>query len=397
MTGDQITKRAPPVVAVVGAGGTTATVALLLGASHQFVDLVVIGTALVIGDLFDLRPADRATIPVGFAVVVVLLRAATPREFIALIIATAIVAVALRTEAGPLAARLVLVAEILAAGLAAGATFRVIVASSSADSRIGILAALAAAATVQILVADLVAFVKDRRLAPIRSRGADVAIVTSGILMAVGYGGLAGQGRLGLWGPLLFSIPLLAAWYSFELLRRTRRTFRQTVRALGVAPELGGLTRSGHVERVASLAVSLGQELGVTAGQLEDLETAAWLHHLGAVCFDDPTIGEQPDATDVARAGAHMLRSSHALANAGDIVAAEPSLHRPPDVSSEPASALLGQILKVASAYDELTEGDDAHASWAVEALFTGPAYVYDGRVLTALEQVLSRRGDLSR
>jgi hypothetical protein len=57
---------------------------------------------------------------------------------------------------------------------------------------------------------------------------------------------------------------------------------------------------------------------------------------------------------------------------------------------------LLGQILKVASAYDELTEGNDAHASWAVEALFTGPAYVYDGRVLTALEHVLSKRGHLS-
>jgi hypothetical protein len=57
----------------------------------------------------------------------------------------------------------------------------------------------------------------------------------------------------------------------------------------------------------------------------------------------------------------------------------------------------MGQILKVASAYDELTGGDDAHASWAVEALFTGPAYVYDGNVLTALESVLRGRGLLTR
>ena len=56
-------------------------------------------------------------------------------------------------------------------------------------------------------------------------------------------------------------------------------------------------------------------------------------------------------------------------------------------------SALAGQILKVASAYDELTEGQDEHASWAVEALYTGPGYVYDGRVLGALERVLERRG----
>ncbi len=53
-------------------------------------------------------------------------------------------------------------------------------------------------------------------------------------------------------------------------------------------------------------------------------------------------------------------------------------------------------ILKVASAYDELTEGNDEHAAWAVEALYTGPGYVYDGRVLGALERALERRGALA-
>jgi hypothetical protein len=36
------------------------------------------------------------------------------------------------------------------------------------------------------------------------------------------------------------------------------------------------------------------------------------------------------------------------------------------------------------------------YAAWAVDALFTGPGYVYDGRVLAALERVLTRRGELS-
>ena len=57
----------------------------------------------------------------------------------------------------------------------------------------------------------------------------------------------------------------------------------------------------------------------------------------------------------------------------------------------------MGQILKVASAYDELTGGDDSHASWAVDALFTGPAYVFDGNVLAALDAVLRQRGALTR
>ena len=91
-----------------------------------------------------------------------------------------------------------------------------------------------------------------------------------------------------------------------------------------------------------------------------------------------------------------MLRASPALAPAGDIVAAEPLLHRPPAPAAALPAALEGQILKVASAFDELTEGQDEHASWAVEALYTGPGYVYDGRVLGALERVLTRRGLLT-
>jgi hypothetical protein len=91
-----------------------------------------------------------------------------------------------------------------------------------------------------------------------------------------------------------------------------------------------------------------------------------------------------------------MLRASPALAPAGDIVAAEPSLHRPPGSATALPAALEGQILKVASAFDELTEGQDEHAAWAVEALYTGPGYVYDGRVLGALERVLTRRGLLT-
>jgi response regulator RpfG family c-di-GMP phosphodiesterase len=158
---------------------------------------------------------------------------------------------------------------------------------------------------------------------------------------------------------------------------------------------LGGLVREGHADRVADLAVSMGRALVVSPADLEDLQTAALLHHLGAVCLDETEDGSPLDPEEVALAGATMLRASDVLAPAGDIVAAEPLLHRPQGVKGQPPAALSGMILKVASAYDELTEGDDQHAAWAVEALYTGPGYVYDGRVLAALERVLERRGAL--
>ena len=47
---------------------------------------------------------------------------------------------------------------------------------------------------------------------------ADVALVSSATLMAVSADGVEGIGGMGLWGPVVFTIPLLAAWYSYERL-----------------------------------------------------------------------------------------------------------------------------------------------------------------------------------
>jgi hypothetical protein len=311
------------------------------------------------------------------------------------VVAAEMVAAALRL--GRANGRVMKFAERCAEAFLAGAVYQAVIRLAGSDHQLGVvLGALAAASLAPIVVADLVDYVHTREIAPLRSRGADVALVTSGILMAVGYNGIDGKGEFDLWGPILFSIPLIAAWYSFERLASTRRSYLQTVRALAAAPELGGLVREGHSERVADLADAMGRVLDLSQVELEHLETAARLHHLGAVCLDEPPEGEQLDPIAVASSGAQMLRASEAFAPAGDVVAAEPLLHRPPGSYEPRSAALSGMILKVASAYDELTEGDDEHADWAVEALYTGPGYVYDGRVLGALERVLERRKVLS-
>jgi hypothetical protein len=388
--------RSVRMIGVAVAGAVAGIVAALVTSGSTIPDLAVLTAGLVLGELVELRPAGRAPLPLSLAVIVVLVRAATPEQFVIVIVAGELVAGALRTEPGAIGARFIVFAERVAEALAAGAAYRFVVEHwTGADDRATVLGALTAAALAEIFVADVVTFVRERQVAPLRNRAADLAIITSGILMAVGYGGIEGKGDLGLWGPLLFSIPLLAAWYSFELLASTRRSFDQTVRALAAAPELGGLVREGHAERVATLAAGMGRELNMSAWELEQLETAALLHHLGAVCLDEPEPGDVLDPVQVAEAGATMLRASEELAPAGDVVAAEPLLHRPPRPAESPIAALSGMVLKVASAYDELTDGRDEHAAWAVEALYTGPGYVYDGRVLGALERVLERRGAL--
>ena len=82
-----------------------------------------------------------------------------------------------------------------------------------------------------------------------------------------------------------------------------------------------GASSEWTLSRVAYLAVAIGDVLGVTGSELEDLETAAWLHHLGSVSLDEPADGMQLDPPAVAEAGAEILRSNHHLAGAGDVAA----------------------------------------------------------------------------
>jgi hypothetical protein len=259
-------------------------------------------------------------------------------------------------------------------------------------NRARVLFAFGAAALAPVVVAEIARMARERRFViPMHGRMADLALVTSAMLMAVSDQGVHGEGGMGLWGPAIFTIPLLGAWYSYEHLEIIRRTYDQTIRALGAAPELGGLVRSGHAERVAALAVAIASERGFSRHELDQIETAALLHHLGQVCLDEPEDGRRPEPVAIAEAGATILRRTQLLAPAGDIIASEWAPVRE-SVSSRP-SVMSGQILKVASAFDELSEGRAERAGLALEALYSAPGYLYDADVLASLELVLDRRG----
>ena len=50
------------------------------------------------------------------------------------------------------------------------------------------------------------------------------------------------------------------------------------------------------------------------------------------------------------------------------------------------------QVLRLASEYDDLTVRDNVPGDLAVESLRSAPSYVYDERVVVALERVLRDR-----
>jgi len=397
-----MSERRRRLVVVVLAGALAAGVAAIVDWGGPWPALIVFAAGIVAGEILELRPEGRAALPLSFAVFVVLTRGATRPEFWIVVASAELIAVFMRTGAADATRRISLfVARMLEAGAALSAFLVTRELLINSDARVRVLCALAAASVAPILVADVLQAIRSRRLPPLYlGRSADLALVTSAMLMAISERGIEGQVNLGLWGPVLFSIPLLAAWYSFERLGAARHTYEQTIEALSLAPELGGLTPPGHVQRVADLAVAMGRDVGLNRDSIEALRVAALLHHLGAVCLDQPEDGAQR-AGDIAQSSAQMLRATAALTPAGDVVAASTRPYRAPRMpyaASEPvgpSTALGAQVLRVASEFDDLTGGDTDRivVANALQTFYSGPAYVYDGRVLGALERVLSRRG----
>ncbi len=381
------------VLVLFGAGAVVALATEVADPGTRWSALALLGGAIAAGDLLELRPPGREALPIAFAYAVVLARSTDVGDGMLVLTVALLASFLLRAEPTSAVGRArVLARRLVACAAALVAYHATLDAMGSVAGRGRLLLALTAGAVAPLVVDELARMARVRSPAiPRAGRTADLALVTSGILMAISDQGVDGHGAMGLWGPAVFTIPLLAAWYSYEHLAEIRRTYDQTIRALGAAPELGGLVLEGHAERVAALSVGIADELGFTRADVENLEMAALLHHLGQVCLDEPELGRPPEPSAVAMSGAEILRSTELLAAAGDIIAAETL-----PVSGD-GVAVSGHILKVASAFDELSGGRDENSGAALELLASAPAYEYDVRVVTALDAVLDRRGALSR
>src|SRR6266705_3957303 len=99
--------RSARIVAVAVAGVAAGVAATIITPSSTVADLALLTAACVVGELVELRPAGRAPLPLSFAVVIVLVRAATPVQFVVIVVVAQAVALLLRTEPGPLGARFV--------------------------------------------------------------------------------------------------------------------------------------------------------------------------------------------------------------------------------------------------------------------------------------------------
>ncbi len=366
-------------------GLAAGTVAHLIDPHGSADALTFLAAGLVLGELLSLRLEDGSSLPLSYAVLVVLASSFTLREYTIAVLGAELVSILFRVTDRNRAWRLKIFGVRMAVAAATYAAYQ------GAWHLVGqreevsaVLFALAAAALAQLVV-DVTASKVLGLGASFSARGrlAWLAIASSGMLMAIGYRGVDGDGRVGIWGPLLFSTPLLAAWYAFERLDSATRSYRQTIEALAMAPELGGMVPPGHAERVAALASAMGEQLGLSGSDVRDLEMAALLHHLGQVTLDDPVDEHGVDPAEVTAVTGSMLREIRPLVAAGEIVSGE---------VDDPKRRLAVQALRLASEYDDLTVRDNVPGELAVESLRSAPSYVYDDRVVIALERVLRDR-----
>jgi hypothetical protein len=368
---------------VAFAGVVAASVTHFTNPQSAATALILLASGLVIGEMLVLRLENGTGVPLSYAVLLVLAASFRAPECAAVVIGAEIISAVLRKSARSSGWRIRIIVERIVVAAATIVVYDVVRALTNHDETVAaVLVTLGAAAAAQIPV-DLATrwLLRLRPTFSPRARLGWLAIASSGMLMAIGYRGVDGNGQVGIWGPLLFSTPLLAAWYAFERLASATRAYRQTIEALAMAPEFGGIVPPGHSQRVAALSAAMAGVLGVSAKDTSDLEMAALLHHLGQVTIDEPDDGRPTPPSEVAAVTSAMLREIKPLAGAGDIVAGD---------ADDPRRRVAVQVLRVASDYDDLTTRDSNDASVAIETLRSAPGYVYDDKVLAALERVVN-------
>jgi hypothetical protein len=377
-----------------GRAGLIAALGLAFALVAHFVDLgdfsddlALLAAGIVLGELLVLRLEDRSAVPLSFAVMMVVASSFQIDEFVVTVVGAELVAFFICRRAIEPVGRVSILLSRLAVAAATLLAYRGVVQFfHDTHTNVAVLTALGAAAVAQFAVGTGARIaMKQGSGWTNRGRLAWLAVAFSGMLMAIGYSGADGKGGLGIWGPMLFATPLLAAWYAFERLDSATLAYRQTIESLSMAPELAGLVQSGHAERVATLVAYAGHRLGLSESDLEDLEMAALLHHLGQVTLDDPQVAGRPDQNRIAAVTGGMLGEIRPLAGAGEIIAGE---------SDDLRRRTAAQLLRLASEYDELTVVDGTPSDVALETLRSAPRYVYDERVLNALERAV---GESSR
>jgi putative nucleotidyltransferase with HDIG domain len=226
----------------------------------------------------------------------------------------------------------------------------------------------------------------------VRSTGAlHLSILSVGALLAIAYPPLRE------WSFPLFLAPLAATQFAFRQFASIRKTYLQTIGALSRVPEMAGYTQPGHSKRVAQLAIEIAAELGVQQPEIDEIEYAALLHDIGRVSIPDPADAQDASKLELALTGGGIVRETGHFPRVADMIEKQNEPYRRRGEDANPDLSLGAKIIKVCSAFDDMTRPGATLglSTWDVlEKLHLGMAYEYDPQVIQALTRVLEKRGD---
>jgi hypothetical protein len=218
-----------------------------------------------------------------------------------------------------------------------------------------------------------------------------LAMGISGVLLA------AGTSLIGLWAPPLVVVPLLLTQFAFRRFASAQRTYRATVRSMARSTEIAGFSSPGQNARTASLAVAIGNDLGLTPTRMEALEYAALLSGVGQLALADPSPGgasllrSREERQQAAEIGASIIERSGVLDHVAEIVRHSNDPYRQGRANNSDIPLESG-IVNVALAYEQLVgEGTGQSPDKAMESIGLGIGAEYDPVVVESLRRVIGR------
>ena len=177
------------------------------------------------------------------------------------------------------------------------------------------------------------------------------------------------------------------------------------VRALTVTLAAKDVSTEEHTRRVATLAVRLGEQLGLPPGELRSLAIGGLLHDIGKLSVPDGILGKPGplDDDEFAVIKQHPERGRDLLNELGGFDATVSGLvldhHERLDGSGYPRGLVAPEldlptrILAVCDVYDALVSARSYRPAWprdrALELLREEAGTAFDERCVTALEQLV--------
>jgi len=188
---------------------------------------------------------------------------------------------------------------------------------------------------------------------------------------------------MGEWSILVLTLLGAILLNGFNLYLRVSVAYKETIRALARASELGTPERSGHASSVAEIAALAGREIGMSNREVEILTYAALLHDIGLIGARESERGRSEAEIEVA--GAEILDDIPFLTQAAELIRAHGS-----------SGSLGGAIIRAASEFDMLMRAGGGRlgvegVSGALAEMRASGREVHSANTLDVLERVVTK------